>query len=379
MRPKVCYLLPKYDPDSEEHFFHIYGFLERLAETADVYLIVERASSPPALRGVRGVYTHRLGVPLRALETLAVIAAARLRGFRVFYVHYSFVGALCASIVARLTGGRVYYWNCGLASQFFGSWALDRRALRTKLTAEIPLRWALRAADTLVTGTPGMAAYYAREFGVPRARIIVLPNEIDLSRFDGLRPQDAARARLGVGGGKVVLFLHRLSPRKGADLLPEIVRRAVASRADVFFLIAGDGPSRSAVERALAEAGLLSHARLLGWVPNRDVADLYAAADLYIMPSLEEGFPRVLLEAMATGTPFVASDVGGVREICTAEQQRWLIPPGAADRFADAVVELLGRDELRRGLGVIGKEHVRNFDVSVVAQLFMQRILRQAA
>jgi len=375
----VCYLLPKYDPDSEEHFFHIYGFLEYLAATADIYLIVERASSAPSLRGMRHVYAQRLGFPLRILETLAAVLVARVRGYRIFYVHYSFVGALCASAVARCSRGRVYYWHCGLASLFFKPWALDREALHAKLAAEIPLRLILRAAHTLVTGTPGMADYYAREFAVPSHRIVVLPNEIDLLRFDAAPPRDVARTRLGVGTGAVVLFLHRLSPRKGAELLPEIIRRVVAARPDVVFLIAGDGPSRPSIERVLTEAALLPHVRLLGWVPNHRVRDLYVAADLFIMPSLEEGFPRVLLEAMASGTPFVASDVGGVREICAAEQQRWLVPPGAPDRVAAAVVEALSRDDLRRTLATLGREQVRRYDTPVIAQMFARRILGQGA
>ena len=375
----MCYLLPKYDPDSEEHFFHIYRLLEQLALVADISLIVERASSAPSLQGVRRVSALHRGIPWRIAETLAAVTAARLGGCRVFYVHYSFVGALCASVVARLSGARVFYWNCGLASLFFRRWGFNRQALRAKLTTEIPLRLALRATHTLVTGTPGMAEYYAREFRVPRGRIVVLPNEIDVSRFAVTPPKDEARAKLGVGGGPVVLFLHRLSPRKGADLLPEVVRRVVAARPDVLFLVAGDGPSRPTIEKALAESGLLGHARFMGWVPNRRVIDLYAAADLYVMPSLEEGFPRVLLEAMATGTPFVASDVGGVREICTPEQQRWLVPVGAVDRFAEAVAELLSADDLRRRLAVTGQEHVRRYDTAVVARMFAQTILGQEA
>ncbi len=375
MRPKVCYVLPKYDPDSEEHFFHVYGFLEHLARTVDIFLIVERAASRPVLRGVRHVYAQRLGFPLRAIETLAAVVAARLHGYRVYYTHYSFTGALCAGLVARASGGRAFYWHCGLASLFFTPWGLSRAALAAKFGNEIPLRVSLRAAHRVVTGTPGMAEYYIREFGVPRERIVVLPNEIDISRFQDMPGRGAARAALQIDGRTMILFLHRLSPRKGAELLPAIVARVAATRPDVLFLIAGDGPSRPTVERALADAGLLGHARLMGWVPNRQVAGLYAAADLFIMPSLEEGFPRVLLEAMAAGTPFVAADVGGVREICAPEQRRWLVPTGEADRFADAVVDCLGQDDRRRALAAAGREHVRRYDMTVVAEMFRLRIL----
>ncbi len=375
MKPKVCYVLPKYDPASEEHFYHIYGFLEHLAASLDLYLIIERASSPPPLGGMARVVALRSGFPLRALEMAAALLRARLAGWRTFYVHYSYLGALAAAGVTRLLGGRVFYWNCGLAHLFFRPWALTREALADKFNAEIPLRLSLRATHYLVTGTPGMGAYYTRHFGVPPSRIVILPNEIDLARFAALPSREEARTRWGGEGRAVVLYLHRLSPRKGAELLPAIVERVSALRPDVLFLIGGDGPSRPWVEAALQRAGLSSHAALLGWVPNREVPSLYAAADLYLMPSLEEGFPRVLLEAMATGTPFVATDVGGVREICPQAQHPWLAPPRDVERLARIVVELLAREDLRGDLAAEGRAHVRRYDLPVVAGLFQERIV----
>jgi len=373
--PRLCYILPRYDPDSEEHFYHTYDFLRHLAREVDLCLIVERSKGPVDVPGARVVYLQRWVRPFRFLETLVAVVAARLRGWRTFFVHYSIAGAIGAGVVTRLTGGRCYYWHCGLVHLFFRPWSPSREALRAKFGVELPLRLALRVAQTLVTGTPSMARYYARVFGVPLERIVVLPNEIDLARFQAAPTPAAARAALGVAHREVVLFLHRLSPRKGAELLPEIVRLVTAARPQVLFLIVGDGPSRARVEESIVGAGLALHVRFTGWVPNRDVPRYYAAADLYIMPSLEEGFPRVLLEAMAMGTPFVAADVGGVREICAPAQQRWLVPPGDAPRFAAAVVEALERPDLRALLAAAGRERVRAFDLPVVTRLFLTQIL----
>lgn len=375
MRPKLCYVLPKYDPDSEEHFYHIYGFLEYLGRSVDTFLIVERATRQPALTGIKHVRMHRGGLTLRVLEMLVSIVEARLRGYRTFYVHYSYIGALCAVFVRRVAGGRVFYWNCGLAAMFFRRWALDRQTLRAKLTGEIPLRLSLRLSDWLVTGTPGMAAYYTRHFDVPPFKIMVLPNEVDLRRFDSAVSKDEARRRLHCDGREVVLFLHRLSPRKGANLLPEILRLVIQARPQVLFLIAGDGPSRPEVEGQIRFTNLSDFVRFFGWVPNRRVPEFYAAADLYIMPSREEGFPRVLLEAMATGTPFVATDVGGVREICPEGQERWLVPPDDPTAFARAVIDCLTQSELRDRQVTRGRKYVRRFDLPNVAARFRQEIL----
>lgn len=374
MRPRLCYVLPKYDRDSEEHFNHIYDFLEYLGRSVDIFLIVERGTRPPKLPRVTHVRAHRLRFPFRVLEMLTSLVEARLRGFRTFYVHYSYVGALCAVLVRRVTGGRVYYWNCGLAAMFFMR-GVRWQALLAMLTNELPFRLSLRLSDRLVTGTPGMAAYYAMQFDVPRSKIVVLPNEIDLRRFDVAVSREEARRRLHCDGSEVILFLHRLSPRKGADLLPEIFQLVRHARPQTILLIAGDGPSRPDVEGRIRSADLDDSVRFLGWVPNRRVTEFYAAADLYIMPSREEGFPRVLLEAMATGTPFVATDVGGVREVSPEGQERWLVPPDDPQAFARAVIDCLTQPTLRHKQVDRGREHVKRFDLPIVAAAFRQAIL----
>lgn len=368
-RPRLCYVLPKYDAATEEHFFHTYRLLEELSRHAELAVIVERSTGRPVL-GLSEVHVQRWArVPsLRLLEIVYLCARLRLRGFRCYYVHYSYFGALAAWLVTRVAGGRLFYWHC--VSVLFQKQGWSRDAITHRLKAELPLRLTMRLVDVLVTGTPSLARFYDRTFRLSLERIRVVPNEIDPDRF---LPDPAAaaalRSRLRIGSADpVVLFVHRLVPRKGSHYLPAIAAGVCRAAPNVRFVIVGDGPGAADVRQRVEDDPILrERVRLVGWVANADVAAYYALAAVFIMPSEEEGFPRVLLESMASGVPFVASDIGGVRDICTPLQQRMLVPVGHVDQFIERVLSVLGDASLRHSLREDGWHQVRLFTTEAVA------------
>ena len=109
-------------------------------------------------------------------------------------------------------------------------------------------------------------------------------------------------------------------------------------------------------------------------VPGMDVARYYTQADLFVLPALAEGMPRVLLESMAAGVPFVATAVGGVPDLVTPAQRPWLVSPGEWEAFADRVVELLAHPEIRQALRQEGRRRVQDFSLERVCRLFVERI-----
>jgi len=277
-----------------------------------------------------------------------------------------------------LSGARACYWHCGQAKQYYPPrWSLQRAVLAKKLRDELPLNLCLRWSHTLVTGTERMADYYVHEFGVQRAKICIVPNDIDLAHF---RPREAdlgaAKQALNLPENAfVALFVHRLSPRKGAQYLAEIAARVHAALPNTIFLIVGGGPYEKLVHEQVAAQGLADVVRCLGWVPNRELADYYAVADVFIMPSDEEGFPRVLLEAQAMGVPFVATDVGGVLDIVTEQQARFVVPKGNVSTFVERVTTLLSDAALRAALRIEGLNNVQAYSVERVAPLFVERVV----
>jgi glycosyltransferase involved in cell wall biosynthesis len=344
-----------------------------VAAQADLTVVVERMRPGEVWAGRARVRRLRARfAALRFFEELAVFAAAQARGAGRFYVHYSLSGGLAASLVTRLMGGETYYWNCGLYRQFAAgrgaSWRDRWRAAREVWLLEL----VLRLCTWLVTGTPRMAEYYAREARIPLAKIRVLPNFIGRERFAGL-DRDRAREQLGIGRDeRVLLFLHRVAPRKGAHHLPDILRTVEERCGPVRLIVAGDGPYLVPLREAMERAGLSGRCDFRGWVPNRDAPTYFRAADLYLMPSLEEGFPRVLLEAMASACAFVAFNLGGVSDILTREQAAEVVRAGAVDEFARRCVELVQDHGLRQRLAAAGLERVKAFGEERVAEMFVE-------
>ncbi|MFN2299661.1 MAG: glycosyltransferase family 4 protein [Anaerolineales bacterium] len=371
--PMLLYLLPRYEAESAEHFYHLYGFIRKLNKRIPMEVLAERvAGSLPKDLPIRPL---RIRFPaFRLLEEFFRFIAARRRGVDVFYVHYSYTGAIAASIVVRLFGGKVFYWSCSLYKDFRlepgASWIERLRQKMQERLLEASVRW----CTYLVTGTPRVGEYYERHAGIPRGKIRLIPNFIEVARFQSV-PRERARRILRLPArGKVVLFLHRVAPRKGAHHLTEIARRILTEAGPVTFLIAGGGPYLDELKRRVEREGLAPAFDIRGWVANKDAPMYYRAADLYLMPSEEEGFPRVLLEAMASGCPFVAFDVGGVRDILPDSLAGCVVEKGDVRAIAAASVRVLRDAGLRAAWRKAGEERARFFSEDRVLKAFLRML-----
>jgi len=371
---RLCYVLPEYSSQAGSHLYHIWELIADIAQKMKVYLYIERAEEPPRLPSAERIYVQKFtSFPLRLLERFFQFLLIRRRGYRDFYVHVSHFSSIIAAVVARLSGGRVYYWNCGLRTVSSQQQQTFLHRIRQRLLNEFAFRLNLKMINYLVTGTPLMAKYYSQNFGIDMKKIKILPNSINLKRFhrpDG-EPEAKLMKELSISGSdKVVLFVHWLSERKGVHYLPEIIKEVAAKNPGVVFVIVGDGPYREKLTLGIEEAGVEEYARVIGSVPNAKIPQYYAMADLFIMPSTDEGFPRVLLEAMAMGVPFVANDVGGVRDILTRRQLEFITPVGDVAAFSQRIISLLGDDRLRDELKAEGLLKVKEFEKQIVANLF---------
>lgn len=363
--PRLVYVLPRYDQATGSHFFHLYELLEQAAAVLDIFVVVEKTGPEMfgfPLRAYRQRYSWP---PLRALELALVLMRERMRGRRYFYTHYSFYGALASWLVTRIFGGTAYYWNAGMP------WNYRRARL-----AEAAFRFILRHT-VLVTGTVGLAAEYRRRYGLNPSRIRVLPNWVNVERFGNAGynfDRKYIREKLNIPNDTaVVLFVHRLSRRKGAHLLPEIAAEVTKTRKDVIFLVVGDGPERESLKLKVKSLKLEPYVRMAGEVPHRELPAYYRAADVFLMPSEEEGFPHVLLEAMAAGVPYVASDVGGVSEITPSALAAFLVPNGDVAGFSERVSALLAKSPQERAvLAAVEQEWVQQYGIERVLPKFVE-------
>ena len=369
---KLCYILPKYADDMDEHYFHVIRLLEEIGRYADISLIIEKADMLPKAMNVKEIHAQRFGksnIIMRFAEMLYLAMRMRRKGYRKFFVRTSQTAFLPVYLVTKIFGGKVYFWRSGLN---IGSNKKNKlEAVKDKLFSEIPFAIALKMTNYLVTGPESMADYFVKEWGVDRAKILILYNDIDTARFN---KKADAKAALGIGiSSPLILFVHRLSEANGADRIVSIAQN-VLKKNDAFFLIAGEGAYRGELEKKIASAGIEKNIRLIGRIPNNEIQRYYSAADIFMMPSREAGFPRVLLEAMASGIPFVATDVGGVRDIVTKNQEMFIVAMDDLNLFSDKLLELTEDSRLRKRLGEENAAHVKKYDVCNIASMYIDKI-----
>ena len=182
--------------------------------------------------------------------------------------------------------------------------------------------------------------------GTPEEKTVVIPNAVDAEALRGpARGRAAVMAELGWDpGDPLVLSVGRLVAAKDYPLLMESVALLRREFPAVRCLIAGEGDRRAEIEAAIARLGLESAVRLAG--ARRDVPDLLAAADVFVLSSVREGLPVSLLEAMAAGTPIAATAAGGIPEAVRDGESAILVAPGDARALAGAVGRLLGNRDL---------------------------------
>ena len=188
-----------------------------------------------------------------------------------------------------------------------------------------------------------VATALVERLGWPRRKLEVIRNGIPVERFQAAADPEL-RFELTAGRGDVLfLTTARLDPQKGL----EVLLRAAGSVDGARFVVAGDGP-----ERARLTGG--DRVRFLG--QRDDVPALLAACDAFVLPSLFEGTPIALLEAMAAGKAIVATAIPGVDELVTADESALLVPPGDSDALAAALRRLATEPELRARLGAAARQ-----------------------
>ena len=203
--------------------------------------------------------------------------------------------------------------------------------------------------------------------GVAPERIRVIPSGVEVpDGLPGPAGREAARRRFGAGPETVIAVVAALETRKGHDVLLHALARAGARGLAFTALLCGDGSQRAALEEEAGRLGLSSHVRFLG--EQRQVADVLAAADLFVLPSRKEGLGVAILEAMALGLPVVASAVGGIPESVEDGGTGLLVPPEDVDALAAAIARLARDPGLARRMGERGRERARvRFAMSAMA------------
>lgn len=230
------------------------------------------------------------------------------------------------------------------------------------------IAWAMRRAQRVIAVSRALGRA-VEDLGTPQQNIAVVPTGVDTRVF---HPADGAalRASLGVAREPLILVPARLSREKGIHCFLDalaILQAGSAGRAagdmgaagaaGAHAVLVGDGPERRALAEQAARLGLEARVHFAGFQPEARMKHFYAAADLVCLPSLEEGWPNVLMESFACGCPVVASDVGGVPEIVALTGAGLTVPAGNAAALAHGLAQAMNRAWPREPIARTMQQH----------------------
>lgn len=239
-------------------------------------------------------------------------------------------------------------------------------------------RWIVRLAGRSATHVRAMNQQMRRQletqYGIAARKVHVLKGVIDLERFfeSDNSPASDVRTSLGLSlDARLVATLGRLGEYKGNDLFLQAIQALQERFPQVHYLIIGDGPLRHELQAQASQLGLSRQVHFLGW--HDDIPLLLRAADLFVMPSMKEGGPYVVVEAMASGTPVIATDVGFVREVMQERTTGRIVRSGSVEDLVAAMTDLLEADpSVLKRMGLAAREHVRT---TILPEPWFERLL----
>ncbi len=257
---------------------------------------------------------------------------------------------------------------------FHGPWGLEGGAerqpgLTVRVKTAVERAVYSRASAFIVLSRP-FGRILEQRFGVPAAKIHVIPGGVDVSRFAIRESKEESRAALRWPATRpIVLTVRRLTRRMGLDDLVRATARLRERVPDVLVLIAGDGPIAGELEKQIAAAGLADNIWMLGFVPDDRLPLAYRAADLTVVPTVAlEGFGLIVAESLASGTPCMVTPVGGLPEAVSGLSRALVLRATGAEAIADGLADALtGAITLPSARDCIEYAR-RHYDWSVIAE-----------
>jgi glycosyltransferase involved in cell wall biosynthesis len=214
-----------------------------------------------------------------------------------------------------------------------------------------------KRADQFICVSKHLCQVLMNRHHIAPERIIHIPNGVDVKEFECKRSRADILRELALSSNKVLVSLiGRLVWEKGVNIFLEAACELCKHRRDIHFLVVGDGPLKGPLEKQAWNLGLSKMCSFAGF--RSDIADILKATDILALPSFVEGLPMIILEAMASKIPVVASTVGGIPEMIQEGKNGFLIPPNDSEALARNLLMLVSDKALRRSVGEAAKKHV---------------------
>jgi L-malate glycosyltransferase len=311
---------------------------------------------------VEGVMYPLFNSPLTTLsETSKLTEVIEEYGIHVIHAHYAIPHAMAAILARDMAQVRprpvVVTTLHGTDVTLVG---LNRAYLRTT-------QYSVENSDLVTAVSKYLADYTRQEMGVRRS-IQVIPNAVDHTRF---HPRENPQLRLRYAHPDEKLLLH-ISNFRPIKRIEDVVRvfAQVSEKVVSRLLMVGDGPDRARAFELASELGISGRVSFLGSFPR--IEDLLAVCDLFLLPSTQESFGLAALEAMASGVPVIASNIGGIPEVVQDGVNGFLFNAYDVEGMAQSAIKLLSSKELHQQLSKAARESaVKNFSETTIVPMYM--------
>lgn len=372
-KPKICFVsnaYPEYDGDMRGHFVR---HLAISLEDYEVSVVVPKIFTRTVLEEIRDkekIYRfpffseNKLLIEYQKIPKLRMISyliSGTLRTIQVvvmnrcklIHSHWilpsGFIGLLVAKLVRRPFG----ITSRGSDIEF---------ALKNKMLFIIA-KFVLRHASFIVVVSHALKKDMAHQLNVDEDRIFVIPSGIDTSRFRPIQ-KDEVRSRLGLPNDKkIVLFAGGFVHVKGIPYLINAVAQIVEKYKDILLVLVGDGELKPELQELVHKHGIKEHVLFAGKRSTDEMPYWMNAADIVVLPSLHEGMPNVVLEAMSCGISVIATKVGGVVEVITDGVDGLLVEPADSTEISNKIDFLFSNPQIHAEISERARTKVLEYDV----------------
>jgi len=345
----VLYFPPKWIGGTE---IATYDLAEHLARRGhEIHIITSLDKGQLKESYERGFYIHRVFKP--KIKNIGILifwinALKILQEIDADIVHAQSLGnAIPAVIYKKIKKIPYTVWGQGLDVNMPG-WFIKKTA-----------KTCLANADAIIALSDNMKNTMQL---MSDREVVVIPNGIDLTKYDeGQRKQRTHR--------KTIIYVGRLHAVKGVQYLLEAMSAVHRKVPQAELVIVGDGNERAALETLTDQLGIRECVKFVGMVPHEQVTDWMYNADIFVLPSISEGFPLVVLEAMACGLPVVATRVGVLPEIIEDGTNGFVVDAKSPYEIADKLLTIMQSDELYEKMSVNGKKIVEKFSWNNITEI----------
>lgn len=346
---KLIYILNNYSSNSSEHFYHVLNLLEEIStKGVNILLIIEKSDSTPHVISplIQVLCLKKKGLS-RLFEINRLIKRASKQGYNKLFVRISNWATIIAILRSFFSKLEVFYWHSGTVFEFDNKRPFSFQKCKWYLKTRLPFNFIKKYVTFFVTGPESMRDYYVKNVGVQNEKIKILYNDIDISRFKLVSKYDKLliKKELNIDHDKkIILFVHKFSPVRNTNFYVEnFIKKfyLIENLDDYSFYFIGGGKDKNEVEYQVNRLELKNKVFFLGSLPNSDVHKYYQIADYFINPTAAEGFPRVLLEAMACGLPIITTNAGGIKDIMGEKQKDYMSDINNSDEFADNLIKMV--------------------------------------